>query len=148
VSAAARLCIVSAASEADLTWIVGLEQEAFADPWSVSSLRAELHEPSSLVLLATAEGARVGFAAFRCLPPEAEILRIAVAPSWRRRGIAAELLQIGLVRLRSRGVEQTFLEVRISNTAAIALYGSLGFEHIATRPGYYNDGEDALLFRR
>lgn len=43
------------------------------------------------------------------------------------------------------GMEDMFLEVRVSNGPARALYESLGFEDLSRRPSYYVDGEDALV---
>ena len=76
-------------------------------------------------------------------------MNVAVAPEFRRRGIATALL----ARLfditaddRRRGYT---LEVRVSNTDAIQLYEQLGFEARGIRRGYYTDNrEDALIMWR
>lgn len=86
-----------------------------------------------------------GFLAFRqTAPGEREILFIAVDPAFRRRGIAKLLLlhELGA----SRG--EWFLEVRKSNTAAIRLYESLGFQVSGRRENYYPDpSEPAIVMR-
>jgi polysaccharide biosynthesis protein PslH len=75
---------------------------------------------------------------------EWEILNLAVGPAWRRRGIARRLLE----ELLNRFPALWFLEVRESNSAAIRLYQSLGFERAGIRPGYYQDSQEAAIVMR
>jgi ribosomal-protein-alanine N-acetyltransferase len=73
-----------------------------------------------------------GFAVSRITgPSEQELLNLAVAPEFRRRGVGAELV-------RSLTVVTTFLEVRESNHGARAFYKNLGFQEVGLRSGYYN----------
>lgn len=90
-------------------------------------------------------GAVQGFLAARDLAGEREILNLAVDPSVRRCGIARALLQQEL----ENAATAWFLEVRVSNSAARALYRSLGFEDAGTRRGYYDEPrEDAIVMRK
>lgn len=75
---------------------------------------------------------------------EAEIMYIYVAAEKRRRGLAKNLLVAVLRELSSLGVARIFLEVRVDNRAAQALYASCGFENTGKRLRYYQDGCDAL----
>ena len=80
---------------------------------------------------------------------EGEIANLAVAPSARRHGIGAALLDASLGEARRRGVKQVYLEVRESNAAARALYERRGFSVVGRRKRYYrHPDEDALLLRR
>jgi ribosomal-protein-alanine N-acetyltransferase len=89
------------------------------------------------LLIATADGATVGFCSWRqSAPDEAEILNLAVEPGWRRRGIGSALLNA--VAEQARGT--IFLEVAEPNTPAIALYRKLGWAQAGVRPGYYDHG--------
>lgn len=93
----------------------------------------------------------VGFALFSQVLDEATLLNIATHTAYRRRGLAQSLLRHALDELRRRGVTEVFLEVRVSNTGAIALYRKLGFADVGRRQNYYpaHDGrEDALVMRR
>ena len=76
------------------------------------------------------------------------IVSIAVLPEYRRRGIGRALMTHSLEGLREYGAEECYLEVRVSNTAAINLYKSLGFEMVRVVKRYYLDGEDAYIMSR
>src|SRR6185436_9125617 len=131
---------------AELLRVAEIEQAAFADPWSVDLLAAELVHPQAILLAAARERApAAGYVAIRHGAGEAEILRLAVDPGERRRGIARALVEEGLARLRGEGIEVCHLEVRADNLGAIALYEALGFERTGRRRGYYRNGTDALL---
>jgi ribosomal-protein-alanine N-acetyltransferase len=87
-------------------------------------------------------------------PGEAQILNISVVPDARRQGFGRALLHQFLDDARQFGAEQCFLEVRVSNAAAIALYEGAGFARVARRTEYYpstsshTPREDALVMRR
>lgn len=128
----------------DLPSLARLERASFVDPWSETLLAGELASSSPL-LVAEAGGLAVAYAAFLEAGGEAELLRVAVDPDVRRRGIGRRLVAAGLAELQRRGVERCHLEVRPTNEAALALYRALGFEVSGLRPGYYSDGSAALL---
>jgi ribosomal protein S18 acetylase RimI-like enzyme len=88
------------------------------------------------------------FARWRVVPAigEAELLRLAVAPEARGRGLGSSLLRACEERLGAMGCTLLRLEVRTSNHPARALYASLGWKEVGLRPGYYRDGEDAVLY--
>jgi ribosomal protein S18 acetylase RimI-like enzyme len=77
-------------------------------------------------------------------PGEREILNLAVAPDHRRQGIARRLLKDEIGRTRG----SWYLEVRESNTAAIGLYTSAGFEVSGRRQRCYNDPDEAGVVMR
>ncbi len=124
-----------------------LERAAFDDPWSEALLAGEIAS-SSLLLLARAADRAVAYAAFLEVAGEAELLRVAVDPGSRRRGLGRRVVEAGLVALGERGVARCHLEVRPDNEAALALYRTLGFEVAGLRPAYYSDGSAALLLTR
>lgn len=143
---------VRPAIETDLPVLAALEAAAFTAPgspaWSRDLLAGELAQPTALVLVAVAENSRpIGYAAFRHVGPESELLRVAVAPAARNRGVGRALVEDGLARLRERGVATCFLEVRPANAPALALYARLGFCTIDRRRRYFADGADALVLR-
>jgi len=76
------------------------------------------------------------------------VVSIAVMPQGRRRGLAQELINRALEGMRYYKAKQGFLEVRVTNEAAISLYKKLGFEVSRTINGYYSDGEDAYVMTK
>jgi ribosomal-protein-alanine N-acetyltransferase len=91
----------------------------------------------------------VAFARWAVIPAagEAELLRIAVDPAHRGEGLGRRLLEACQGALAGEGVERLFLEVRVSNHAAIQLYRACGWKPCGLRTAYYPDGEDAALYQ-
>lgn len=120
------------------------DYEAAVDPLATPprlGLGATLSEP------ARGEARLAGFLIASLTPPQSEIEFIAVTPAFQRRGVARALLAAAAHELRQRSIEEIFLEVRVSNVAAQALYRACGFTECGCRRGYYVDPlEDALLF--
>jgi [ribosomal protein S18]-alanine N-acetyltransferase len=73
-------------------------------------------------------------------PPEREILNLAVAPEYRRTGIAKALLGYELSQPGTH-----FLEVRESNIPAQMLYRKCGFREVARRSGYYESPRESAI---
>jgi ribosomal-protein-alanine N-acetyltransferase len=135
------------AREDDLHRIAWLEEAAFADPWPYELLAYEFTHPRGFRLVASwGDSPLSGYVAFRHGGGEAEMLRLAVDPRERRRGLARILVDCGLERLREEKVQTCFLEVRMDNEGAIAFYRALGFERAGRRRSYYRDGTDALVY--
>lgn len=107
----------------------------------------ELENPVSSIDLLWLNNALAGFLCSWMIAGELEILNIATAPAWRRRGVAAALMRHVFDRARRQGLASAFLEVRVGNGGAIDLYRRFGFVVVSRRPGYYADGEDALLMQ-
>jgi ribosomal-protein-alanine N-acetyltransferase len=74
---------------------------------------------------------------------EAEILNFAVRPAARRQGEGRALVRQALQKFAQQQVSRVFLEVRESNTVAIAFYRGLGFESVGVRKDYYRDPLEA-----
>ena len=73
---------------------------------------------------------------------------IAVSPEYRRCGIGGQLLKAVEGEARARGAIRAFLEVRVSNLPAMALYEKCGYKAIRRRVKYYPDGEDAFVMTK
>ena len=115
--------------------VAQLETLCFADPWSESALAEELNNPCARFLVAESQGQIVGYVGCHHIADEGFIANVAVHPSARRNGIGRLLVQAAIEQGAS--LSRLTLEVRSSNTAAIALYRSLGFVHDGTRPRFY-----------
>jgi ribosomal-protein-alanine N-acetyltransferase len=91
-------------------------------------------------------GAVRGFLVARQVANEIEVLNFAVQPGKRRRGFGRALLEEALAWGRTFSADKAFLEVRVSNLAAIRFYESHGFKVAGQRPRYYSAPiEDALV---
>ena len=141
-------CRIRSAAPADAPALVGIERRAFSDPWSETSFREALSSPWTFGLVAETSRGVAGYLIGRDVAGSGEVLNLAVAPEWRRRGIGSALLRAGIGALRRRKVDEVFLEVRESNRSAQALYLSHGFRPVGQRTAYYrNPREDALVLR-
>ena len=127
--------------------VAELERVCFSDPWSRNMLSEELENDLAAFLVALDErGAVAGYAGMQVVLDEGYILNIAVRPDCRRQGVAGRLLQVFLDFARGNRLSFLTLEVRASNYAAIALYGSRGFRGVGRRKNYYeHPKEDAVL---
>ena len=134
----------------DLTAIETIERASYPTPWSRSMFAGELAKPSSISLGAFGdEGELVGYAIISRYVDAWHVMNIAVAPDWRRRGIASTLLERVFEVTASDERRGYTLEVRVSNTGAIRLYEQLGFHGRGIRRAYYTDNrEDALIMWR
>jgi ribosomal-protein-alanine N-acetyltransferase len=131
----------------DIDEVLVIEGQSFRTPWSRGAFRYELTQNRVARCLVLRVGpALAGYLCLWEISRELHITNLAVAPAFRRRGLARTLVGSVLEEARARGLEQVFLEVRPTNVEALGLYESLGFSVIGRRKGYYFDtGEDALV---
>ena len=142
---------VRAAGRSDWDRIVLIEALAFERAsWGPRSVRDGLSAAlvSAFVVCRTAGDMPDGFALWRSLGDEAEILSIAVAPDRRRRGMGKALLDEVMISAASEGLRALFLEVDAGNAPARALYFGAGFQKVGLRKKYYRNGADALVLRK
>jgi ribosomal-protein-alanine N-acetyltransferase len=134
----------------DLDTVETIERASYPTPWSRSMFAAELRKPSALALGAYLEsGELVGYAFVSRYVDAWHVMNVAVAPEYRRQGIATILLE-RLFEVTAGDPRRGYtLEVRVSNATAIRLYERLGFQSRGVRRGYYTDNrEDALIMWR
>ena len=134
---------------ADLNTIEQIERRSYPTPWSRSMFAGELAKPTSLCLGAFEDDQLAGYLIISRYVDAWHVMNIAVAPQFRRRGIATALLQKLFEQTEDGRRRGYTLEVRVSNDGAIKLYERLGFTARGTRRGYYTDNrEDALIMWR
>ena len=135
-------------TQEDADKVAAIEKETFSDPWSRESFLSSLSSPDTLYLVAEDGQSHriVGYAGLLRSFENADITNVAVLSSCRRCGIGSMLLRSLLDRADEEGVENYALEVRESNTAAIALYEKMGFQKEGVRKDYYSrPRENAVL---
>lgn len=132
-------------TEADLSQVLDIERTCYPDPWTESHFRQELDQAHAQVDLCCVGGELAGYFCYWLIAGEMQILNVATALSFQRRGVARLLLTHALEVCREQGLDRVYLEVRIGNQPAIGLYRSFGFVDDGVRKSYYSDGEDALL---
>ena len=128
-----------------------LERICFSRPWSRKMLAEELENQCAAFLVAedAVTDDVLGYAGLLVAADEGYITNVAVFPEQRRRGIAGQLLQVFLNFAETNHLAFLTLEVRPSNTAAIALYQGFGFQEAGRRKNYYDlPKEDALILTR
>jgi len=139
------------AADEPLAAVAALQAESFIRPWSIDAIARELRENpvARLYLLESEGGDLLGFCACWIVAGELHINSLAISPAARRQGHARHLLREVFVSAVREGAEAATLEVRRSNTAAVALYAALGFAVEGVRKDYYEQPqEDALVLWR
>ncbi len=135
----------------DLDAVAALEAASFTNPWTREMLVHELETSAvARVYVLRAAGRRVAaFCSCWILFDELHINTLAVDPELRRQGLATVLMKHLLGVAAAEGADRALLEVRRSNTPAIRLYESLGFQVTDVRRHYYTQPvEDALILSR
>ena len=140
---------VRRAQRDDLTAVFHIEQAVFPQPWPFAVFRRFVGEPGFLV---ADDGGVVGYVVADTIVGQGlaigHIKDLAVRPDRHGEGIGGVLLARAIDALTSRPIDSVKLEVRESNDRAISLYHRYGFVHRRTLPGYYADGENALVLVR
>jgi ribosomal-protein-alanine N-acetyltransferase len=133
----------------DLAAVVALERASHLTPWTAGNFQDAL-VAGNLCLAGERTGELVACAVVQMAAGEAELLTMAVLPAVRRNGLGRQLLRELVARAAACRAAAIYLEVRVSNAAAIALYAEAGFEEIGRRKAYYQlaEGhEDAIRMR-
>lgn len=131
----------------DLDRVMEIEPRIYSHPWSRGNFADSLHAGYSCWVYEF-NGDVVGYAVMMSVLDEAHLLNISIAGDYQGRGMGRALLEHVIETARRHGAQMMFLEVRPSNTNAIALYESMGFNEFSIRKGYYpahNGREDAIL---
>lgn len=141
----------------DLPAVAHIEQHVHANPWTSTQILEVANLLGNQYLgfvLQDTEAQVNAYIIFQKLIDEVEILTVGVDKDAQGQGLGCQLLQQSLQALTTRFPDLTacFLEVRISNAAARALYARTNFVEVGRRKNYYLDSvtherEDALILR-
>ncbi|CAM3797781.1 GNAT family N-acetyltransferase [Nocardioides zeicaulis] len=136
--------MIRPATLADLPALTALEAELFGpDAWNEVLLRQEIEGPGRRFVVTDD---LAGYAVTMSAGDIVDLLRIAVRPDARRRGLASQLLDEVLVG--TDDASRMLLEVSVSNAEALGFYVARQFSVIDVRPHYYRDGSEALVMCR
>jgi ribosomal-protein-alanine N-acetyltransferase len=139
-------------TSAHIDALMPFERDMFGtEAWTRNGYRTELADTRTRYYVAAEgpDGVLRGWAGIMVVADAAEILTVGVIPAARRAGIARRLIDALLAEAVARGAGEAFLEVRVDNTAARALYASEGFGEVGLRRGYYEGGRiDAVTMRK
>jgi [ribosomal protein S18]-alanine N-acetyltransferase len=134
--------------------VLRVEQSAYPHPWSEGNFTDSLEAGYQAQLLTAGSPGRaelLGYFVAMKGVDEVHLLNITVAPRYQRQGWARVMLDALGVWSRGQGAQWLWLEVRIGNARARAVYESHGFRHVGTRRNYYPStaeiprGEDAIV---
>ena len=130
--------------------IADIEQVCFSAPWSRRMLEEELYNDCAAYLVAENEKEEViGYAGIQVVLDEGYITNVAVRKEYRNQQVASQLLNVFFNFALAHDLSFITLEVRPSNTAAVALYEKFGFKEVGRRKNYYEKPkEDALLMTK
>lgn len=147
--------IIRQMNVSDLEEVARIEKVSNPEPWTYADFEDSLAKEDGTILMFTAvdevSNQIFGYLVLYTASGESEIVTIAVAPDFRRRGIAESLIEevLDISQKSSLYIEEINLEVRFSNEPARKLYEKCGFEIVGQRPNFYhNPKEDAILMKR
>ena len=132
----------------DIDAILPLENELYHKPWQKKDYEYELNDnPFAyyLKLIDKDSNEIMGYIGFWIKFEQAEITKVSIAKKYQGYKLSKLLMADAENRIRLAECENITLEVRVSNVVAINLYKSCGFNIVATRKKYYENGEDAYL---
>ena len=137
-------------TEAQLEQIEAIEQQCFSCPWTLDQLRSQLSDDRHVFLAAVDAGGTVlGYVGMMFVLDEGYISNVAVAPAYRRQGVADALIAALMRRAEELALAFVTLEVRAGNEPAKSLYAKHGFVPVGRRKNYYDlPKEDAILMTR
>ena len=136
-----------ALQEFDLDAVVSIEKRAYIFPWTRGMFRDCLRVGYLAQVLEIGKKV-IGYGIVSVAAGEAHLLNIAILPECQAKGNGQALLMSLCRASRRLGASRMFLEVRVSNQAAISLYHRMGFNEIDQRKNYYpavHGREDALV---
>jgi ribosomal-protein-alanine N-acetyltransferase len=148
-SVVAGVCALQPMTTAQLDAVMAIEVSAYPFPWTRGNFIDSLAAGHPAWLLQDRSGGLLGYFVAMTGVEEMHLLNITVAPAAQRQGHARVLMAALVSQARDGGAHQLWLEVRLGNAAARAVYARLGFVQVGVRKGYYPAGfgrrEDAIV---
>ena len=133
----------------DVKHAAEIEKLCFVHPWSEQSIKDEMDKENSVFLMAFENDYPIGYVGLSVVFDEGYMGNLAVVENYRRKGTGRALMNQLISECLKLDLAFATLEVRASNTPAVNLYKSLGFDEVGRRKNYYKEPlEDALLLTK
>lgn len=133
----------------DILRIAEIERECFADEaWTYKMLASSFESDAFSGVVAEDGNDIAGYGGITVAADTSDVGNVAVTERYRNSGVGTAILGELCAVAKSKGVKTVFLEVRVSNVAAMSLYLKCGFVGRYARPRYYPDGEDCLVMAK
>ena len=130
----------------DIAQVAEIERQIFSIPWSEKAFRDSMESDNTIYIVTKENDNVAGYAGMYLSFEEGNITNVAVNPLSRRKGIGEKIVRDILNRAYEKGVRDVFLEVRETNSVAIALYEKIGFKEEGIRKNFYDKPrENALI---
>jgi [ribosomal protein S18]-alanine N-acetyltransferase len=140
----------------DIPTVIEINAETLPEHYSDYFYYEILSEFPETFLVAELEGSVVGYVMSRIeygfshlrrlgLARKGHVVSVAVKEQHRGKGVGTLLMRTAQDAMVAKNVTECYLEVRVSNTEAIALYERLGYKTAGRLEAYYKDGEAALV---
>lgn len=137
---------VSVFDKEDIPSLVKIEEEEFSTPFKEKDFLSIYESDISSVLVAKSEGTILGYVSFTVIIDECQIINFATKNEFKRHGVGKSVMKALIAHCKKLGVTKYFLEVRVSNQAAISLYEKFGFVRVGISKGHFSaPREDAVL---
>lgn len=141
--------IIRRMTAADVSFAAEIEKKCFVHPWSEQSIESEMSKENSVFLMAFEGENPMGYVGLDVVFDEGYMGNLAVLSQYRRNGVGRALMNELISECSKLDLAFVTLEVRVSNTPAVNLYKSMGFDEVGRRKNYYKEPlEDALLLTK
>ncbi|MBR3988183.1 MAG: ribosomal protein S18-alanine N-acetyltransferase [Clostridia bacterium] len=141
--------IIRKMTDADVKSAAEIENLCFVHPWSEQSIKDEMDKENSVFLMAFENEKPIGYVGLSVVFDEGYMGNLAVIEEYRRKGVGRMLMKELICECKKLSLAFATLEVRDSNTPAVSLYKSLGFDEVGRRKNYYKEPlEDAILLTK
>jgi [ribosomal protein S18]-alanine N-acetyltransferase len=140
----------------DIQSVININAETLPEHYSDYFYYEILAEFPETFLVAELDGSLMGYVMCRIeygfshlkrlgLARKGHVVSIAVRGQHRGKGVGTMLMQTSQQAMLAKGATESYLEVRVTNSEAIALYQRLGYKVSSRLEAYYKDGEAALV---
>lgn len=133
----------------DVDRVAEMEKESYSEPWSRNAFNDAVDSDFHEIYCLWKDDEIIGYIGYTPVQIEAEVTNVTIDKSMRGKGYGSLLLENALQKMKEKGVVNVYLEVRVSNEAAIRLYKKHGFEILGIRKKFYRfPDEDAYVMKK